>query len=126
LVNRTALRWFATVWVICLIVASLQPLRPPDTSGETRSYKHELEHVIVFGATGLILLALARDRREEWAAAGKVMALAIGIEVAQLLIYRMPFGFEWWDVREDTIGMILAMLLARSNYFQSAVKTLNS
>jgi VanZ family protein len=85
-----------------------------------------MEHVIVFCATGLIFLALARDRREEWAAAGKVIALAISIEIAQLLIYRMPFGFEWWDVREDTIGMILAMLLARSNYFQSAVKTLNS
>jgi VanZ family protein len=80
--------------------------------------------VVVFGATGLIFLALARDRREDWVAVGGVVLLANFIEVAQLLIYRMPEGFEWWDVREDSIGALLALLGAR--YFQSAVKTLNS
>jgi VanZ family protein len=130
LVNRRALRWFATVWVICLIVASLQPYRPEATRGH-HSYKHQIEHVVVFGATGIIFLALARNRREDWTAVGGVIVLGLFIETAQFLIYRMPEGFEWWDVREDTVGALIAFaiitrLKPRVPYFQSAVKTLNS
>ena len=129
LVNRTALRWFATVWVICLIVASLQPFRPEATK-QGHSARHQIAHVAVFGATGVILLALARSRREDWVAVGGVVVLATFIEVAQLLLYRSPEGFEWWDVREDSIGALLALLLWTRlkplPYFQSAVKTLNS
>jgi VanZ family protein len=129
-VNRTTLKWFASIWVICLIVASLQPFRPEATKAH-HSLKHQIEHVVVFGATGLIFLALARERREDWTATGGVVVLALFIETAQLLIYHTPEGFEWWDVRDDTLGAFLALLVMtrlkpRVPYFQSAVKTLNS
>ncbi len=113
LLKRTALRWFTAIWIICLIVASLQPVRPPDTKEGGNFYKHQIMHVTMFGATALILLALGRRRGDDWRAAAVTVALAIAIEAAQLAIYRMPFGFEWWDVREDTIGVVLAMLLDR-------------
>jgi VanZ family protein len=122
-VNRTILRWFTTVWVICLIVASLQPYRPEATKGH-HSFPHQIEHVVVFGATGLLFLGLARTRREDWIAVAGVVVLGLFIEATQLLLYQTPEGFEWWDVRDDTIAALLAWIAAR--YFQSAVKTLNS
>ena len=67
----------------------------------------------MFGATALLFLALGRKRGDDWKAAAAVVCLAAAIELAQLLIYRMPFGYEWWDVREDTIGVAIAMLLDR-------------
>lgn len=99
---RAALRRVAIVWVICLVIFSLQPNRAPGTRG--RAVPHQSEHVVVFGATAVLLITLARNRREEWIAAGGVVGLAVAIELAQLAIYRMPVGFEWWDVREDSLG----------------------
>jgi VanZ family protein len=113
LLNRIALRWIASVWVICLIVASLQPVRPPNIKEGSNFYKHQVLHVVMFGATALLFLALGRKRGDDWKAAAAVVCLAAAIELAQLLIYRMPFGYEWWDVREDTIGVAIAMLLDR-------------
>jgi hypothetical protein len=108
---RAALRRIAIVWVLCLVIFSLQPNRAPGTRG--RAVPHQSEHVVVFGATAVLLITLARNRREEWIAAGGVVALGLAIELAQWSIYRMPEGFEWWDVREDSLGMLLGLLLVR-------------
>ncbi|HWE50318.1 MAG TPA: hypothetical protein VG273_11035 [Bryobacteraceae bacterium] len=107
--TRELLKRFAFVWVICLIVASLQPFRPPATRGRA-SHKHQIEHVVVFGATALLLLALARTGKEEWKAVGGVFCLAVAIEISQFLIYHLA-AFEWWDVREDSIGAAIALLI---------------
>jgi hypothetical protein len=58
-----------------------------------------------------MLLALSRGRKKQWLAALSVVCLAVGIETAQYLLYRGPF--EWWDVRDDAIGLVVAALLAR-------------
>jgi hypothetical protein len=79
-----------------------------------------MEHLVIFGATALIYRALVRGR----IAFCWVVALALFIETAQFLIYRTADGFEWWDLRDDTIAAAVVLLAAR--YFQSAVKTLNS
>jgi VanZ family protein len=96
------------VWVIALVVLSLQPGRIETARG--RSFRHQILHVSVFGATGLLFLALARNRREELNAVAAVVALATAIEVSQFLIYRLP-AFEWWDVREDSIGAVVALVV---------------
>jgi hypothetical protein len=96
------------VWVIALIALSLQPGRIETARG--RSFRHQILHVTVFGATGLLFLALARNRREEFNATAAVVALAAAIEISQFLIYRLP-EFEWWDVREDSIGAAVALVL---------------
>jgi hypothetical protein len=107
--TRGLLKRIAVIWIVCLIVASLQPFRPPATTGRA-SHKHQIEHVLVFGATALLLLALARTRKEEMKAAGGVVCLGTVIEISQFLIYRFP-AFEWWDVREDTIGAAIALVI---------------
>ena len=38
-------------------------------------------------------------------------ALAVAIETSQHLLYKNPF--EWWDVRDDTIGVAFAWMLIR-------------
>ncbi len=63
--------------------------------------------------SAVVLLALTRRRRSEWRAALGVVGLATVIELAQLAIYQMSVGFEWWDVREDSIGIALGLLLIR-------------
>ena len=108
MLTRIGLKRVSVIWIVCLILLSLQPARIPETGG--RSYRHQILHVIVFGATGLLLLALARNRKEEFKATAGVVCLAAAIEISQYLIYHLPL-FEWWDVREDTIGAAIALLI---------------
>lgn len=103
MLTRAALQRVAVVWVVALVIFSLQPGRPQGTRGRGVPL-HQIEHVLIFGATGVLIVALGRSRNEELQAAAFVVCLAAGIEAAQLSIYRMPVGFEWWDVREDSIG----------------------
>ncbi len=110
--TRPVFRWLAVVWVLGLVIMSLQPFRPEGTRGRAAP-KHQIEHVLIFAATGVVLLSLARGRTSEWRAALGVVGLATAIELAQLAIYRMPVGFEWWDVREDSIGIALGLIVIR-------------
>lgn len=111
MLSRKALTRFTIIWVILLVAFSLQPTRVPGTRG--RNIQHESGHVVIFGATAMLMLALARNREEEWKAAAATLGLAVGIEIAQFLIYSLP-NFEWWDVREDLIGIAIAMIVARA------------
>jgi len=105
--TRAVLKRVILIWVIALVVLSLQPGRIETARG--RSYRHQILHVAVFGATGLLFLALARSRREEFNATAAVVALATAIEISQFLIYRLP-SVEWWDIREDSIGAAVALV----------------
>jgi hypothetical protein len=53
---------------------------------------------------------LAWNRREELEAAGEVLALGCLLELAQDVMYSNGKIFEWWDVRDDAIGITLAFL----------------
>ncbi len=108
MLSRKRLRLIAIVWMICLTVVSLQPYRP---RGESHSEAHRILHVIAFGVPALMLLALARGLKQQWAAALTIVCLALAIETAQHLIYGNTF--EWWDVRDDVIGLLIAVLLNR-------------
>jgi hypothetical protein len=116
--TRAVLRRLAIVWVLCVITVSLQSVRPGSTRG--RTLQHEISHILVFGATGLMFLTLARNNREEWTAAAGVVCLGISIEFGQWVIYGLP-GYEWWDVREDTIGVLLAIALVRTTRIRPVV-----
>jgi hypothetical protein len=111
MLTRDRLRRIASVWIICLVAISLQPYRPIGSNGQLPSPAHRIEHLIAFVATGVLLLALSRSRKREWMAALSVLCLATGIETAQYLLYRG--AFEWWDIRDDAIGFVIAAILNR-------------
>lgn len=108
MLTRQALRRIAIVWIAGLVAVSLQPWRP---HGESQSIIHQLWHMASFGAAGAMLLALSRNARQVLAAALGIFCLAVAIETSQHLLYKNPF--EWWDVRDDTIGVAFAWMLIR-------------
>jgi hypothetical protein len=69
--------------------------------------------VLTFGSTCLLVGLLAWNKREELQAAGEVLAIGCLIEVAQDILYSHGKLFEWWDVRDDAIGIALAFVVIR-------------
>ena len=101
---RVVFRIVAQVWLILLIVGSLQPARPSLVTG----FHREIHWLAFAGATFLLLL-LSRNRRQEiWSAVG-VFLLGLSLECLQHLFYRNPM--EWWDVRDDTLSILAAFAL---------------
>jgi hypothetical protein len=108
MLTRHLLRLLAAVWIVGLLAVSLQPWRP---HGESQSIVHQVWHVVSFGAAGLMLFALSRNAKQASTAALGIFCLTVAIETSQHLLYKNPF--EWWDVREDTIGIAFAWMLIR-------------
>jgi hypothetical protein len=108
MLTRHRLRLLATFWIVGLVAVSLQPWRP---HGESQSNLHQLSHLVSFGTAGLMLFALSRNIKQVWTAALGIICLVLAIETSQRLLYRNPF--EWWDVRDDTIGVAFAWMLTR-------------
>ena len=101
---RVVFRIVAQVWLILLIVGSLQPARPSLVTG----FHREIHWLAFAGATFLLLL-LSRNRRQEiWSAVG-VFLLGLSLECLQHLLYRSPM--EWWDARDDALSIIAAFAL---------------
>jgi hypothetical protein len=73
-------------------------------------YRHRLIHVLTFGSAGFLVSLLAWNRREEFQAAGEVLAIGCLVELAQDILYSHGKLFEWWDVRDDAIGIALAFV----------------
>jgi hypothetical protein len=60
-----------------------------------------------------VLSLLAAGWREELEAAGEVLAIGCIVELAQYFVYSHRQVFEWWDVRDDAIGIAAAFLLVQ-------------
>ncbi len=125
-------RWFARLWISAVIVGSLLPgsakatLRGSESkhihARSAVSLKHRLLHFFAFGSSFFVLSRLAIGRREELQAAGEVMTIGCLVELAQYFIYSYRYGFEWWDVRDDAIGIAVTFLLVQiANRVNSAV-----
>lgn len=108
MLRREILRRIAIAWIVGLVAVSLQPWRPP---GESQSILHNAGHIASFGVAGLMLFALSQNPRQIYIAALGVFCLAVAIELIQHLLYKNQF--EWWDVRDDTVGIALALMLIR-------------
>ena len=101
-----------------MVAISLQPVRPHH--GGFLAGLHRPTHFFLFGVTALILWRLFVS--VNWPRAPKVLAarawlvailstaaLGMAIEALQHLIYRNRM--EWWDVRDDSLAAIAAVLL---------------
>jgi hypothetical protein len=79
--------------------------------GTQSAIGHSAEHVLAFAVLALLLLPLARSREQKWMVVLAVFTVGVGLEIRQHQLFRQPF--EWWDVRDDGIGIALAWLLVR-------------
>jgi hypothetical protein len=102
------LRLIAAPWTLCLIVGSLLPDHIKEVIG-THSH-HRPYHFIAFGATALLFLLISSTRRQDWIALGGAFALGVTLETLQFLL---DGYFEWWDLRDDALGILLAFALFR-------------
>jgi hypothetical protein len=73
---------------------------------------HRVEHVIAFGVLALVVLPLGRSRGEKWILVSAIFLIAGMLEMRQHQIFRQPF--EWWDIRDDGVGVAMACLLVRN------------
>jgi hypothetical protein len=121
LVPRRLARWFARVWIAAVIVGSLLPgsakitLRAsegkPTHAGKAVEIKHRFIHFLAFGSSFLVLSVLAKRRKEQLEAAVEVMIIGCIVETIQYFVYSYRHIFEWWDVRDDALGILAAFLL---------------
>jgi hypothetical protein len=89
-------------------------LRQPHRNGGTIA--HRADHVGAFGALGLLLLPLARSRRDTWLIAAAIFCTGCGMELLQYHVFHFASTgqpVEWWDIRDDTVGFLLALLAVR-------------
>lgn len=118
-VPRQLAQWFARLWISVVIAGSLLPGRvhwhasqsEPAEVRHTAILAHQFIHFVAFGSSFLVLSLLATGRREQLEAAFEVMTIGCIIELIQYVVYSHRQVFEWWDVRDDAIGVVVAFLL---------------
>ena len=74
-----------------------------------RGIPHRLEHVIAFAVLALLLLPLGQNRPQKWFVVSAIFCVACALEIRQHQVFNQ--AFEWWDVRDDSLGVVLALLL---------------
>jgi hypothetical protein len=115
-------RWIVRFCVAAVMVGSLLPgsgkeklgLRTGKTAHVVGhlTIKHRLIHVFAFGSSCLLVSLLARNNREELQAAGEMLAVGFLAELGQYVAYSHGKVFEWWDIRDDAIGITVAFFAA--------------
>jgi hypothetical protein len=77
---------------------------------------HRAAHIGAFGVLALLLLPLARSPREMWLITAAIFCVGCGMEGLQYHVFhfaRQREPIEWWDIRDNTVGLLLALLAAR-------------
>ena len=97
---------FTGVWIVGLVIASLQPVRYQVARYGTLS--HLILHAIAFAVPIFILQSVINRRTLVWMSASGALLLAIGIELAQRSLYGNRF--EWRDLFADILGVAVGML----------------
>lgn len=92
------------IWILFLIVGSLQPVRP-----RVMAVMHREIHWLAFAAAALLLLHLSRNRRQELRGVIATLLLGLSLEFLQHIIYGNVM--EWRDVRDDTLAIASALAL---------------
>ena len=96
-------RLIASLWIAGVAFVSLQSHRPPQTPA-----LHRLFHFAVFAATAVILRTSIAGRRPLLRAT--LVAVTVGVAL-ELLQTQMRYPIEWWDVRDDAIGVLIGAIV---------------
>jgi hypothetical protein len=112
------LRRIAPLWIACLIVGSLLPGEAKIAIGssrlsdqhqqaagiETGEWKHRTFHIVGFGATAFLFLAIARSAAGEVVSIAGILGLGVAIEFAQVFLYANRLEPE--DMRDNAYGIL--------------------
>jgi hypothetical protein len=104
--TRPALRVIATVWLLLLILGSLQPVRLGLAVGV-----HREAHWLAFAGAALLVVCLSRNWRHEILSTFVIFFVGLSLETLQHLIYGNPM--EWRDVADDGVAVLAAFALYR-------------
>ncbi|MDP8989568.1 MAG: hypothetical protein M3N41_05735 [Acidobacteriota bacterium] len=114
---------FARLWISIVIAGSLLPWSAKvalhASEGDPTQFRHFADvthrwiHFFAFGSSFLVLSLLGTGRREHIEAAVEVVAIGCIVEVIQYFVYSHRQMFEWWDVRDDAVGVSSAFLLVQ-------------
>lgn len=131
--RRQLLEQIIPFWLFAVVVGSFLPyeakrsIGTPDlvfthslTLAESLELTpHRLYHLLVFGATALLLMAVARSRAGEVTGATATVLMGVGIEFAQAVVAH--YQIEWWDIRDDTLAVLAAYLLIQWPRFRATL-----
>jgi hypothetical protein len=118
------LRAILPLWIGLLVYGSFMPAKWKRALGtqamqRERGWPHRVWHLGSFGSTAL--LASASDprsrRRRLWPVL--LIGLGAGIEITQHLNYRIHF--EWEDIRDDAVGILVCGLVGESRQVRRAL-----
>lgn len=88
------------------------------------SITHRVAHVVAFGVLALLLLPLARSRRGTLLITIAIFCIACGMELLQYHVFhlaRARQSIEWWDIRDNTVGLLLALLTVRFSRIRNLI-----
>ena len=86
-------------------------LAGPTSAAEHVTSGHRLYHFVAFGSTALLLLLVAATRGEQFAAVAGTILLGVSLEYVQHWVFHG--ALEWWDIRDDTIGVLLTGVICQ-------------
>jgi uncharacterized membrane protein YccC len=105
-------------WIVAVIILSFLPgsekLRfgtSPYIPHHSVTWQHRWGHCFAFGITAILLLLGTGWRAAEIRAAATAMLFGLIIETSQYCT-GLAAVFEWWDVRDDFIGIIVGVAVA--------------
>jgi len=93
---------------VAIAVLSLAPI-PVKSALRTLGILHNPGHLLVFAASGVLLLADARSLSSGLRRMAFILLFCAATEALESVIYRNPF--EWVDLAIDSLGIALAPLL---------------
>jgi hypothetical protein len=92
-------------WKIALGTTTLETVHAQTGSV---TLEHRLWHYVAFGVSIWLLLLPETKRWREFYIVACVMVLGLAIELLQHLIFGNRF--EWWDMRDDWVGIIITFI----------------
>lgn len=88
------------IWILAIVVGSLQPARP-----EPFVALHRQIHWLAFAAAAFLLLFPARSLRHAIQRAAAILLLGLALEWVQHFLYHG--AIEWLDVRDDVVAILV-------------------
>lgn len=116
-------------WLAVLIIGSFLPSEAKQAIGTTAEIRHgridapglahRLWHFGSFGATALLVSLVNRNPGKRILFVVSIAVLGLCIELMQARL--TGFVVEWWDVRDDALGVAVFMALGQLRGLRSVV-----